>query len=440
MVTEKALRNDLKHFDVDMGKFPDVVSFVSGIIKRDYDAPFTSIPPHGRHQHFCVGGRDRIASLLSTFPEEVDNSEKCRRLLDLYLVSVLLDAGAGTEWSYKSMENGRVYRRSEGIAVATLEMFKHGYFSGNPANKFQVDKHGLAQLTVERIAQGLQSKPGNTMAGVAGRTDLLVRLAKALDEKKEYFGDDGRPGNMIEHLLSHPSTQASSMPIVPLPVLWNVLMDGLVSIWPTSRTTINGVPLGDAWPCQSLPQPAASPTTSTFSPFPQSGPASTAPWESILPFHKLTQWLCYSLMQPMQSLLRIHFAGTELLTGLPEYRNGGLFIDLGVLTLKKEDMERGLHNYSEHFRVSGAKGVEVAPMFQPSDDVVVEWRGVTVGFLDMLCTEVNKALRSELNGNELSLPQLLEAGSWKGGREIAEVSRPNTKEPPILIDTDGTVF
>lgn len=203
------------------------------------------------------------------------------------------------------------------------------------------------------------------------------------------------------------------MPIVPLPVLWNVLMDGLVSIWPTSRTTINGVPLGDAWPCQSLPQPAASPTTSTFSPFPQSGPASTAPWESILPFHKLTQWLCYSLMQPMQSLLRIHFAGTELLTGLPEYRNGGLFIDLGVLTLKKGDMERGLHNYSEHFRVSGAKGVEVAPMFQPSDDVVVEWRGVTVGFLDMLCTEVNKALRSELNGNELSLPQLLEAGSWK---------------------------
>jgi hypothetical protein len=54
----------------------------------------------------------------------VDNSEKCKRLLDLFLISVLLDAGAGTEWSYKSVENGRIYRRSEGIAVATLEMFK----------------------------------------------------------------------------------------------------------------------------------------------------------------------------------------------------------------------------------------------------------------------------------------------------------------------------
>lgn len=70
-----------------------------------------------------MGGRDRIAHLLSTW-ENVDSTEKCRRLIDLFLVSVLLDAGAGTQWSYKSTENGRIYRRSEGIAVASLEMFK----------------------------------------------------------------------------------------------------------------------------------------------------------------------------------------------------------------------------------------------------------------------------------------------------------------------------
>ena len=33
IVVDKALRNELKHFDVDMSKFPDVVTFVSGIIK-----------------------------------------------------------------------------------------------------------------------------------------------------------------------------------------------------------------------------------------------------------------------------------------------------------------------------------------------------------------------------------------------------------------------
>ncbi|KAF4956324.1 hypothetical protein FGADI_3901 [Fusarium gaditjirri] len=435
IITDKALRNELKHFDVDMGKFPDVVTFVTGIIKRDYDAPFLSIPGHGRYQHFAVGGRDRIAQLLSTWPTNVDNTERCRRLIDLFLVSVLLDAGAGTSWQYKSNENGRVYRRSEGIAVASLEMFKTGLFSGNPNNKFQVDKDGLKNLTVEKLAAGLQSKPGNEMAGIQGRTDLLIRLGEALAAKDDFWGFEGRPGCLIDHLLGHPSTQASSMLIVPLPVLWNVLMTGLAPIWPANRTAINGVSLGDAWPCQAMPQPGAS---SKVSAFPNS--SNAAAWESILPFHKLTQWLTYSLMQPMQQLLKMHFAGTELLTGLPEYRNGGLFVDMGVLNLKKDDSERGLQNYNEWVQRTGAKGVEVAPMFEPSDDVIVEWRGVTVGFLDMLCVEVNKALKPELGGNELTLAQLLEAGSWRGGREIAEINRPNTKEPPILIESDGTVF
>lgn len=143
------------------------------------------------------------------------------------------------------------------------------------------------------------------------------------------------------------------------------------------------------------------------------------------------------------------------MTGLPEYRNGGLFIDTGVLTLKDEDMERGLARFKREMEKDGRKCMEVVPMFEPSDDVVVEWRAITVGFLDMLLKEVNRTLG--LHGdNELSLPQMLEAGSWKvsdifsemlskadlmkGGREIAEVSRPNTKEPPIMILSDGTVF
>ncbi|KAI1770016.1 DUF1688-domain-containing protein [Hypoxylon cercidicola] len=441
IVTDKALRNSLNHFDVDMARFPDVVSFVCGIIKRDFDPPFLSIPPHGRYQHFCVGGRDRIANLLATFPDTVDSAEKCRRIVDLFLVSVLLDAGAGTSWSFKSAENGRIYRRSEGLAIASLEMFKAGLFSGNPTNKFQVDKDGLRKLTVEQLAKGMQSGPGNEVAGLEGRAQLLIRLGSALASKVDFFGDDGRPGNMIDYLLAHPTTQASSTPIVVLPVLWNVLMSGLAHIWPASRTAIDGISLGDAWPCSSMPQHTPPPSSPGFSPFPNSTSGqSAAPWESILPFHKLTQWLTYSLMQPMQNLLRIQLAGTELLTGLPEYRNGGLFIDLGVLTLKNDDMERGLQNYNEYCQRAGTKGVEVAPMFEPSDDVIVEWRGVTVGFLDKLLVEVNKALKKELNGGELSLAQLLEAGSWKGGREIAEVSRPNTKEPPILIDSDGTVF
>ncbi|KAL6807086.1 hypothetical protein GGI42DRAFT_267018 [Trichoderma sp. SZMC 28013] len=416
---ERAQENQLVHFDVDMNKFPDVVTFVSGLIKRDHEAPFHDIPSHGRYQHFCVGGRDRIVELLNSWPETVDNAERCRRLIDLFLISVLLDAGAGTSWTYKSAENGKTYRRSEGIAVASLEMFKSGIFSASPTNKHQVDKRALGALTVAKLASGMQADPDNELVGLEGRTEVLVKLSEALDEHPEFFGADGRPGNMIDYLLSHPATQASSILIIPLPVLWNLLMDGLSSIWP-SRTAINGVQLGDAWSCEALP-------------------TGSNQWESILPFHNLTQWLAYSLMQPMQSLLNMHFAGTELLTGLPEYRNGGLFVDLGVLTLREEDMARGLANYGAYCKHSGIKAIEVAPMFDASDDVIVEWRGLTVALLDKLLEDVNVALAAELDGHEMTLAQLLEAGSWKGGREIAEINRPNTKEAPILVDSDGTV-
>ncbi|KAK0121585.1 hypothetical protein ONS95_009874 [Cadophora gregata] len=421
IVLRKAKRNQLNHFDVDMEKFQDTTNFVVSVIKRDFAPDYASIPPHGRWQHFNVGGRDRIAAMLESWGSETDPSERCRRLLDLFLVSVLLDAGAGNSWSYKSREDGKTYRRSEGLAIASLEMFKAGKFSSNQSQPHQVDGEGLRTLTVEVMAEGLQVSEQNPIAGLEGRTGLLMRLANALNNQA-LFGADARPGNMLDYLISHPSTQASSIPIVPLPTLWSVLIDGLAPIWPPSRTTLDNTSLGDAWPLSTLPVTPA-----------------TAPWETIVPFHKLTQWLCYSLMQPMTKLIHIHFAGAELMTGLPEYRNGGLFIDTGLLTLKPDDEKRGLATFKEEGAKSGKGSIEVVPMFTPDDDVVVEWRAVTVGFLDLLLEEVNKKL--DLEGpDRLTLPQMLEAGSWKGGREMAEISRPNTQCPPIAILSDGTVF
>ncbi|MCJ1335813.1 hypothetical protein MMC09_001087 [Bachmanniomyces sp. S44760] len=444
LIYDKAKRNQLAHFDVDMTKFKETARFVVSIIKRDYAPDYRSIPPHGRWQHFEVGGRPRIDQLLSSWPSTVDNMERTRRLIDLFLVSVLLDAGAGARWSYKSKESGRIYRRSEGLAVASLEMFKAGMFSSNSTVPCQVDSIGLKQMSAQQLARGLQASDSNPVAGLEGRAGLMSRLADALNNR-EYFGKDGRPGNMlgmikstsiyfasrapttdmrispIDYLLSHPSTLATSVPIIPLPTLWTVLMTGLAPIWPTSRTNIAGVALGDAWPCSSMP----------------SSPGS--PWESIVPFHKLTQWLAYSLMTPMTKLLGVHFAASELLTGLPEYRNGGLLVDTGLLTLKGHEMERGLKAFKDNALLRGQPNMEVVPLFATDDDVIVEWRAVTVGYLDDLLVEVNGMLGLE-GESGLTLAQMLEAGTWKGGRELAEVSRPNTKEPPIMILSDGTVF
>ncbi|TGZ82663.1 DUF1688-domain-containing protein [Ascodesmis nigricans] len=416
-VLEAALKDRLTNFSVDMSKFSVVAEYVVSIIKRDYAPDYHSIPPHGRWQHFEVGGAPRIDQMMEAWPKSVDNAERTRRLLDLFLVSVLLDAGAGTKWQYKTA-NGRIYRRSEGLAVASLEMFKQGLFSSDPDQKEQVDGEALKKLTVESLANGLQVSAENPIAGLEGRASLLIKLGNALDNVDIFVGH--RPGNILDYLLRHPSTKhIESNTVVAVPTLWTALMDGLAPIWPESRTQFDGISLGDAWSCSSMP-PAPG-------------------WERIVPFHKLTQWLTYSLLVPMTKIMGITFAGEELLTGLPEYRNGGLLIDLGLLTLKGPQMERGLQKYHDNAKIAGQPNMEVVPMFTPDDDVIVEWRAVTIGFLDMLLEEVNKLLGLS-PADRLSLAQMLEAGTWKAGREIAEVSRPNTKEPPIMILSDGTVF
>ena len=171
--------------------------------QRDFAPDYKSIPPHGRWQHFEVGGRPRIDQLLASWPIKIDAQERCRRLIDLFLVSVLLDAGAGTKWSYKSKESGRIYKRSEGLAVASLEMFKSGMFSSDPTEPCQVDGTGLKKISVEQLAKGLQASESNPLAGLEGRAGLLMRLSDALNNQ-ELFGVDARPGNMLGTCSQHP--------------------------------------------------------------------------------------------------------------------------------------------------------------------------------------------------------------------------------------------
>lgn len=123
-------------------------------------------------------------------------------------------------------------------------------------------------------------------------------------------------------------------------------------------------------------------------------------------------------MVPMSKLLHVYFAGSELLTGLPEYRNGGLLIDTGLLTLKPEDAKRGLEQYQKNAQLKGQPNMEVVPLFTVDDDVIVEWRAITVGFLDELLSEVNTLL-GLTGSDQLSLAQMLEAGTWKVHRATA---------------------
>ncbi|KAF5094560.1 hypothetical protein D0Z03_002038 [Geotrichum reessii] len=412
IVFAKALNNELTNFDTDLSKIPDLVDFLGQIIARDYGTDYASIPPHGRWQHFNVSGVKRVEALVHTWEAaHVTPTEITKRLVDLFVVSVLLDAGAGNKWSYTVIDNGtdNVYNRSEGLAVASLDMFKQGTFSAAAnVQPHQVNMAALTALTPSVLGKGLQVSDKNPLDSLDGRAGLLKNLGAALTNTV-YFGVDGRPGNIVDFLLEHPSTSGKT---VQLTTLWDALVDGLSPVWPAGRTKLDGVSLGDAWPCSSMPQDEGD-------------------WAKIVPFHKLTQWLCYSLLVPMKKYLGLIFVGEELQTGLPEYRNGGLLVDFGVLTLKPEPLKRG-----QEF------GNSEIPLFTPDSDVIVEWRATTVGFLDYLLDKVNAKLGlvGENKANALSLAQLLEAGTWKAGREIAAKKRPETKEPPISILSDGTVF
>ncbi|GAD95288.1 DUF1688 domain-containing protein [Paecilomyces variotii No. 5] len=407
-----AVDGKLKSFDYHEDRMADAADFVASLIMRDFGPDrFHEIPPHGRWQHFEAGNIARVTELLHEWKVAGQNKAECaRRLVDMFLVSVLLDAGAGNTWTFTEPGSNMRLSRSEGLAVASLYMFKNGLFTNNESgDSAKVDGMGLQKLTGEQLAEGMQATPQNPLVGTQDRAALLQRLGKSLMDLSEIFGSEGRPGNIVDYILSKGKT-------VDIRELWNILQRLLIPIWPSNRTVIDGHPIGDAWPLSTLGATIGD---------------KNPPADVIQPFHKLTQWLTYSLTVPLQRLLGVTWEKQDLMTGLPEYRNGGLFVDMGVLSLKSEV-------------INASKKDEVSQLctFDTADDVIVEWRAMTVALLDKVAPLVVQRLAETTNQADLSLSmaQILEAGTWKAGRELAAKRRPDTRSSPILVESDGTVF
>jgi len=322
---------------------------------------------------------------------------------------VLLDAGAGNTWTYHEKESGMKFTRSEGLGVASINMFEAGFFSGDSNNPHQVDAVGLSRITSDRTASAMQVDNSNPMVGIEGRTSLLIRLGDALKANTAFFGADARPGNMIDFLESESKVEGLTRR-VHIFALWTVLIEGLSAIWPATRTKLGGVSLGDVWPCDALK------------------PTAVAEGDELVPFHKLTGWITYSLVEPIQKVMGWDIEGIEFMTGLPEYRNGGLLVDLGVLTLRPGAILESFYP-DPHSSI---------PKLPPSHPAIVEWRAMTIIELDRIAEAIRKKLG--LTSAGLTLAQVLESATWKGGREIAKQKRPATGGPPIDIESDGTVF
>jgi hypothetical protein len=316
-------------------------------------------------------------------------------MVDLVIASVLLDAGSGPKWRYHDTD-GHFYSRSEGLAVASFNMFMAGNFSSDRVVKLRADGPALIHVTEEMIKKGFQVSVSNPLLGAKGRAELLHRVGKTIEAADEYFDSPDRklktqlkrPGNLVNYFLrERPGKKLEAAFIL------KTLLRAFGPIWP-GRIVMNDVNLGDTWVHEGLGEGI----------------------ESFVPFHKLSQWLTYSLLEPLEQC-GFEITGLNELTGLAEYRNGGLLLDSGLITPKDlSAFDKPVHADSK---------------------LVIEWRALTIYLLDEIAKRVQAALG--LSAEKFPLVKVLEGGTWWAGRKIAQEKRTDGR-PPIELVSDGTVF
>ncbi|HET7545725.1 MAG TPA: URC4/urg3 family protein [Polyangiaceae bacterium] len=380
-VFEAARAGELEHWLLDEGKLPEVATRVAKLTQHNYP-DLTRIPYHGRYRHFDVGGVPRLSQFdakIAGFSRE----EQLAARFELVITSVLLDAGAGATWRYRALD-GASYTRSEGLAVASYELFLAGTLGGSRAAP-RADAVGLTGLSARVLGDAFQVSDDNPLTGLEGRAALLRRLGDVVALAPEYFGSSERArlGNLgvwLLHSARDGRLEASA--------ILAVVLRELGPIW-RGRPHLAGHSLGDVWPHSRF---------------------------GFVPFHKLSQWLSYSLFEPLEAA-GLTIVGADALTGLAEYRNGGLYFDAGVLNLRDPNAAERVH--------------------AASSDLVIEWRALTVALLDRTAALVQKLLG--VGAETLPLARVLEGGTWRAGRAIA-LERRSDGRPPLQIDSDGTVF
>ena len=369
------LAGALAEWRIDLSRLDAAADLTAQVVRDAY--PDLKVHFHARWRHFVVGGRDlwpeRTAGLAWSA------SEAGRAAFDLAITSVLLDAGAGAAWRYRDAATRAVLGRSEGLGVASLRLFESGALSSDPADPLRAD--ALGRVDAALLAHAFQVSDDNPLVGLEGRASLLRRLGEAV----------GRPGDLFDRMVAR--AQGGRL---PAPVILDVLLEALGPIWP-GRLSLGGVPLGDCWRHPALKRDDAT--------------------DGLVPLHKLSQWLAYSLIEPLEAG-GVPVVDIDGLTGLAEYRNGGLFVDTGVLVLRDP--------------------ADAALAHPVDSSLVVGWRALTVALLDRLAPLVRERLA--VSAEAFPLARVLEGGTWSAGRRVAAQLRPGDGGPPITVISDGTVF
>ena len=303
---EGARGDKLDCWHLDLGALKQIARTVAHVTRDNY--PDLNIPIHSRWRHFTVDGVDRWKRPVIRIGRcstgwSGRGARSISSLHPYWSMQALAENGATVDETTQ-----KKYTSSEGLALASLDLYRDVVL---PAPGHALGAEQLIKLNEAELARVFQVRDGNPLSGVAGRVALLNKLGEACLLRPEIFAIAGRPrpGGLVDAILERTADgQIAASTILEL------LLDALGTIWP-SRLTLEGTSLGDAWlyrPWQATDQVTA---------------------DAIVPLHKLSQWLTYSLIEPLGDAgIRVTDVGG--LTGLAEYRNGGLFVDGEVLRLK----------------------------------------------------------------------------------------------------------
>lgn len=347
---------------------------------------------HGRHPPLHsfwrlveAGGLNRRAqldALMGAAPVQV----KSHALVDFTTLGVLLGDMPAGRWRYTEAASGGTLEGPEGLAVATFHAFAGGLFSSDARRPLQADTVGLRSLVTEHLAAAFQVTQANPLPGIADAAIRLRRLGEIMAEQPEVFGESARPGGLLDELISPlgPATPHTA-DVAAHDVLSQILMS-FSALW-ADGNSIGTIPLGDCWRHEAVRGEGAS--------------------DGWMPLHAQAQWLAGSLLEPLE-WCGVKVREPELLTPLADGANGGLVLDSGWLAL----------------RDAGA----AQQRWKRGDEIVVEWRALTVAMLDELGNTLRDKLRLEASHDALAR---IQGGTSAAGRAFA--ARLRDGRPPLTV-------
>ncbi len=364
------------NFKLNLHKLDDVAQLVCQVILKHY--PQLNIPFHSLWSHFYSNKSNKMQE-FSEKTENYSHKEIIKAKLTLIIMNALLEGPSGIRWRYKI--DKKEYTRAEGQSMACFRMFMDGFFSNHVNKPLRVDGQKLKNITLDNLQKEFQSGENNLLIGMEERLKTLHNLGNLLENNHEYFGNNqGHLGNLLDYILEISSCYNNTLSCANI----FKIMHGAFGSLLYNYATYEGMNLGDVWHYQ--------PFGNNLSAF--------------IPFHKRLQWITYSILEPLTEQ-GLSISKISELTGLAEYRNGGLMLDSGLLELKDHQLADLTHTLDS--------------------EVIIEWRALTIILLDKLAKIVAQKLGKTMV--EFPLARVLEGGTWLAGRELAQKLREDASAP-----------